>query len=590
MAKPKRNRIKAAGTAGAAPQPVAPVEPAAARRRWLVRLAGLVLLPLLVLGVAEGGLRLAGYGYLTTFFKPIRVGNRDCLVENDKFGLRFFPPELARSPPPVVMEAKKPPGVRRVFLLGESAALGDPRPGYGAGRYLQVLLEERFPGTKFEVICVAVTAINSHAVLPIARECARHEGDLWIVYMGNNEMVGPFGACTVFGSQAPPLWRVRLALAIQQTRVGQWLMVLGRKLGGAPGHGGSWGGMKMFMENQIAPGDPRKEVVYRSFRRNLADLVQAGRAAGVPVLLSTVAVNLKDCPPFASFQRPSLPEAARQACARLSAEALAAEKTGDFSRAAGIYDAAAELDPGFAEFHFRRGLCLLAQADRDRAPVAPPSAPSGKGTNPVGTALLASARVSFERARDADALPFRADSRINAIIREVAAASAGPGLELCDAVALLATNSPVGIPGREAFYEHVHFNFDGNYLLARAWAQAVGRLLPLEAPGAPPGNWASQALCERRLALTDWNRYAVLEDVLQRLASPPFTEQIQHSLQVETVRGQLQEVGRRLTRSAAEEARQNVTGSAAAGAAGSPSARKRGPASGRNRRPARRRR
>ena len=53
-----------------------------------------------------------------------------------------------------------------------------------------------------------MTAINSHAVLPIARECARHEGDLWIVYMGNNEMIGPFGAISVFGSQAPPLWYV----------------------------------------------------------------------------------------------------------------------------------------------------------------------------------------------------------------------------------------------------------------------------------------------------------------------------------------------------------------------------------------------
>ena len=46
-----------------------------------------------------------------------------------------------------------------------------------------------------------MTAINSHAILPIARECARRDGDLWIIYMGNNEMVGPFGAGTVFGSR-----------------------------------------------------------------------------------------------------------------------------------------------------------------------------------------------------------------------------------------------------------------------------------------------------------------------------------------------------------------------------------------------------
>jgi hypothetical protein len=72
-----------------------------------------------------------------------------------------------------------------------------------------MLLRERFPGQRFEVVNVAVTAINSHVILPIARECAQHQGDLWIVYMGNNEMVGPFGAATVFGTRAPSWWSVR---------------------------------------------------------------------------------------------------------------------------------------------------------------------------------------------------------------------------------------------------------------------------------------------------------------------------------------------------------------------------------------------
>src|SRR6266404_3611167 len=65
---------------------------------WLFRLTGVFLLPFLVLGLAEIGLRLAGYGYSTAFFKPVRIGQSDYLVENDKFGLRFFPPALARSP------------------------------------------------------------------------------------------------------------------------------------------------------------------------------------------------------------------------------------------------------------------------------------------------------------------------------------------------------------------------------------------------------------------------------------------------------------------------------------------------------------
>src|SRR5690242_8726800 len=181
-------------------------------KKWIFALVGFVVLPVLVLAGVELALRLAGYGFAPEFFKPQRIGGTDYLVENDQFGLRFFPPEISRRPPPVVMEAKKPPGVYRIFVLGESAALGDPRPAYGAARYLQTLLAARYPHTRFEVICGAVTAINSHAVLPIARECARHEGDLWIIYMGNNEMIGPFGATTVFSSQSPPLGYVRFSL------------------------------------------------------------------------------------------------------------------------------------------------------------------------------------------------------------------------------------------------------------------------------------------------------------------------------------------------------------------------------------------
>ena len=46
----------------------------------------------------------------------------------------------------------------------------------------------------FEVVNTAVTAINSHVVREIASDLEEIESDLWIVYMGNNEVYGPFGA------------------------------------------------------------------------------------------------------------------------------------------------------------------------------------------------------------------------------------------------------------------------------------------------------------------------------------------------------------------------------------------------------------
>src|SRR5207245_10497370 len=131
---------------------------------------------------------------------------------------------------------------------GESAAMGDPQPAYGAARYMEVLLKNRFPGRKFQIINLGVTAINSHVILPIARECASRQGDIWIIYMGNNEMVGPFGAATIFGARAPSRAIVRFDLALQKARIGQLVMELVRRLSGKAANS-SWGGMQMFMQN-----------------------------------------------------------------------------------------------------------------------------------------------------------------------------------------------------------------------------------------------------------------------------------------------------------------------------------------------------
>ncbi len=196
----------------------------------------------------------------------------------------------------------------------------------------------------FEIINVAITAINSNVILPIARDCARQQGDLWIVYMGNNEMVGPFGAATVFGAQSPSLGLIRLNLAIQQTRIGQLLANLGRKFNGksAPT---SWGGMEMFLGNQLRADDPRKETVYRNFEGNLRDIVATGMDSGAKILLNTVAVNLKDCPPFGSLSNADLSVDGRAQFDKLYSDGCQIGAHSDFSQAAQSFEQAAK--PGF---------------------------------------------------------------------------------------------------------------------------------------------------------------------------------------------------------------------------------------------------
>lgn len=472
-----------------------------------------MLLPVLLLGLLEISLRVAGYGYATGFLQTARVNGKDYFINNDRFSLRFFPPALARWPGTLMIPATKPPGTIRIFVFGESAAMGDPQPAYGASRYLEVLLRHRFPETKFEIVNVAFTAINSHVILPIARECAKQDGDIWIVYMGNNEMVGPFGAATVFGRQAPPRAMVRFNLAIQETRLGQLAMAAMRRLAGKSANT-TWGGMQMFLQNRIPPDDPRRETVYRNFEANLRDIVAAGLDSGAKVILNTMSVNLRDCPPFASLANSNLPAADRAQFQQLYADALNRVRQGDVTNAMQPFEQAAKLDPQFAELQFRRADCLL-QLTNDTA------------------------RTNYQLACDADALPFRADSRINATIRRLADEFTDPALVLCDTEAALAAASPHGIAGNEVFFEHVHFSFLGNYLLGRQWAEAVRRCLPESFTSRQTSDWASEEICDRDLGLTIWNRSFVLESVIRRMQQPPLSSQFNNSNRLDVLQAEL---------------------------------------------------
>jgi len=487
-------------------------------------LAGIIL-PLLALALVEMALRFAGYGYPTGFFKPIRMGDRDLLIENDSFGYRFFPPAIARMPESLRMPATKAPGTYRIFILGESAALGDPEPAFGAGRYLEVLLRERFPLAKFEVVNVAMTAINSHAILPIARDCARQEGDLWIIYMGNNEMVGPFGAATVFGAQAPPWQLVRLNLAIQELRLGQLLAEAGRKLKGNNSDQKSWEGMKMFGGNLVGPDDARKNAVYRNFEKNLRDILHAGQDSGAHILLSTVAVNLEDCPPFGSLIRSNLSISDREQVRQWLDAGNSLAEQGNCEGAVNRYEQAARLNPQSAELEFRWGTCLRQLG------------------------ILAAAREHFQKALDLDCLPFRADTRINSIINEAGRQFASPGLTLFDAGVAVE-------PGQQNFYEHVHLNFDGNYRLARGWAEQVTLLLPPGLRAGAGSNWVSQAICERRLGLSDWDRWCVLDEVCRRLQQPPLSGQSNNPQRLRTFLASAAGLRKQMDDGTARQARQ----------------------------------
>jgi tetratricopeptide (TPR) repeat protein len=234
--------------------------------------------------------------------------------------------------------------------------------------------------------------------------------------------------------------------------------------------------------------------------------VQVLRASGAPVLISTVGANLKDCAPFGSLHRPDLTMAEREKWDGLVREGAELETARQYAAAKDRYQKALAIDGQYAELQFRLGRSHWALSEFE------------------------SAGNRFALARDLDVLRFRADGRMNRIIRSVAAA-AGPGVELLDGEALFAAASPHGIPGRELFYEHVHLSPEGNYRIAAAVFSRVAARLPAgvtRASSAPP----TRAEAERLLALTSFDRRRIAQLVGLWLSQPPFTYQLNHEEQL----------------------------------------------------------
>ncbi len=418
--------------------------PRATLVKWVGRAILGLGLPILILTLVEWGLRLTGTGYFTGFFIPDAEGR---LVANPRFGDRFFGPEWSRPPLPLRISPEKDPGTTRVFVLGASAIRGEPDPVFGPSRVLEAMLSLAYPERRFEVVNTGMTAINSHVVLPIARECAEFEADLAVVYLGNNEVIGPWGPGSVFGRTLGMPW-VRWADRMRALRSVQVLAMAVRNISNHRRHDG-WNGMAMFRDLGLTKDDPQLTTVRHSFAVNLHEICRTFTEKGIPVILSTVAVNLLDQPPL--LTGPEIPGETAGSLFRRGREAVA------------------------------RG--RLNEGSRD-----------------------------LVLARDLDLLRFRADSAINRIIREVAAAD--PAIILADAERAFGP-----APGSQLFHEHVHLTFAGSHRLAE---ELFARIAPILGDGILPPAPSFDA-CAEWLGRTPFDGWVACRNTLKITGLPPFS-------------------------------------------------------------------
>jgi len=458
----------------------------------------MVAAPVVFLGAVEGALLLFGAGTPTELFIP--DGKPGYYRTNPNFTAPFIPASFGIRPLNFRIRKQKEPGIIRVFVLGESAAQGVPDPDFGIASHLRAQLKARYPGKSFEVFNLGITAIDSHVVYRIVKQSAAFEPDLLVIYMGNNEVVGPYGPGCAYGSYSPPLWIIRAGTWVRSTRTGQ---VMGSVLGRLMHPGGkaqSWRGMETFSDSAVRAGDPGLEAMYANFSANLRDMVDVARSSGTRVVLSTVVANLKDSAPFISEHRTGISTEDATSWKSAHDAGVIAWDLGDSKSAASSLEEALRIDPEYAETHFRLG--ELAEV--------------------LGNEAVA--RRHYLDALHWDALRFRPEGRLNEIIRQVAHES-GEIVTLVDAAKAMGSDpgSQGPIAGRPILFDHVHFNWDGNFQLGLMLSDASG--LALFGSSAPGGGLDSGA-CAAALGYTPEATLKMLQTMVQLTLRPPFTNQM----------------------------------------------------------------
>ncbi len=461
----------------------------------------------------ESVLTITHFGYNPRLFRKRKIDNKVSYINNPDFGLRFFPKQLLRKSETLTFPVKKSKGTYRVFVLGASAAQGDPESSFGFSRILDCMLHKSYPDLSFEIINTSITAINSHVVLPIAKECKKYQPDIFILFLGNNEVVGPYGVGSMLSPFTANTTLIRLGLALRSTRIGQLLFQVRQRLFGHRKIPKNWGGMEMFLGHRVRFDDPRLEGVYRNFDRNLKDMCKVARQSGASVILCTVPTNIKDSPPFASLHRENLTQAEQATWNSLYNKGTALEAENNYKDALTYYVRAAVIDSVYADLQFRIGRCYgnLEQ--------------------------FSLAKKHFSQAQELDALRFRADKRINTIIEECHREKSKDTF-LADVNASFVSYSFDSIPGDSLFYEHVHMNFTGNYLAAQTVffkvQKALSKKFNRKKHMAPP----SQARCKQHLAFTEWDKCQITSILKDRLEKPPFSQQIYHTEKMQTLLAQ----------------------------------------------------
>ena len=464
MSRKKTRKATSSKAPASSTSPVRPSTDELAPERKRLFTVGMLLLPVVFFALLEAGLRVGGYGADYPLFVEA-PGAPGRLTPSREVATRYFAAEASiPTPNPDYFLRDKPEGSIRVVAQGGSSTAGFPF--YRGAAFPQVLgarLRLAYPDREVEVVNTAMAAVNSYTLLDLADEILEIEPDVVVVYAGHNEFYGALGAASTesFG-RSPGLVRTYLRLRglrtvqlVRNVAAGLATAFAPEQPAGAPPTNTLMA--RMIGEQSVPLGGEIYQAGTRQFASNLDLLLETYARAGVPVYVSTLASNEGDQRPFITDLTGS--DSAAVGSAIREGRSLLA--SGDTVAAAEPFGQAVALDSLAADAWY--GLATVEQASGD----------------------LDAARAAFVRARDLDALRFRAPSAFNDLVREVAARH---GAIVVEGEAALRDASSNAIIGHEMMLEHLHPTLDGYATLADAFYEAIADdALFGEARPTPPG-------------------------------------------------------------------------------------------------------
>ena len=467
-------------------------------RKTIFTFITIVVIPLLFFVLLELGLTISGVGTSFDYFHKIDIEGEPHYQENPDFADQFYPKSLNIGPRENTFAVERSPELIRVYILGGSAAMGFPHKNHGLDRLLAAQLRAALPSRKIEVINTAMTSVNSHVVYAVARSIPDNSADFAVILMGNNEVVGPYGPGTLNQNFLANISLIRGIQALKRTRLWQALDSLVKQL--RPGDAMQeleWEGMQMFANNGVSHDDPRMESVYGHYAKNLEDIIGTLRSKGIHVLLSSVPVNLRHSAPFLSVHDTGLSQEQLDQWRAFTQAGTESFRMEDWDDAVTNFQAALEIDSGYADTHFR-----LATAFDNL----------GK---------FQAAKTHYERALDLDALRFRADTKINQIIQEAAANAKDDAFSFVDSAAVFAQASQPFQPGWNLLLEHVHYDFSGNHILAAEITRSIMSNL------ASPNDYEPLPSVEvaRRTGFPNYDTVGEIKNLQGMIQHPPFPGQ-----------------------------------------------------------------